>query len=563
VYVGWASPKHAVSQTLPICNEKGDVVLVFSGEEFPDPETLCSLKRRGHQFRDGGPSYLVHAYEEDTSFPAGLNGRFHGIVTERTRGMTTLFNDRFGMHRVYYHESKDAFYFAAEAKAILAVCPDTRRPDPRALGEFVACGCVLENRTLFEGIRVLPSSAAWVFRHGVLETKGGYFDPQQWEQQSLLEPEPYYQQLREVFSKKLPRYFGGPEAVGMSLTGGLDGRMIMAWHKAPPGSVPCYSFRGAFRECQDTILARQVARLCAQPHQAICVGSEFLSSFSRYAERTVWLSDGCAEVLRSADLYVNERAREIAPVRMTGNYGGEVLRRVRAFKPVEPSPGLFRPDFLSHVSQAGETYGGLIRGHPLSFAVFQQAPWFNYGLLSLEQTVVSMRSPYLDNDFVRTVFRAPHVAHASNDVCLRLIADGDPALAAIPTDRGVGGRGGPLVAAASRALREFQFKAEYAYDYGMPQWVTWVDGRLSPLRLERAFLGRHKFCHFRLWYRDSLSGYIREMLLDPQTLSRPYLEPSRLRSIVAHHISGTRNYTTEIHKVLSLELVHRLFIDRK
>jgi len=35
----------------------------------------------------------------------------------------------------------------------------------------------------------------------------------------------------------------------------------------------------------------------------------------------------------SPDLFVNEKARQIAPTRMTGNYGGEVLRRVRAFKP--------------------------------------------------------------------------------------------------------------------------------------------------------------------------------------------------------------------------------------
>jgi asparagine synthase (glutamine-hydrolysing) len=61
-------------------------------------------------------------------------------------------------------------------------------------------------------------------------------------------------------------------------------------------------------------------------------GKEFLERFSDYAERTVYYTDGCADVSRSADLYVNEKAREIAPVRITGNYGGEVLRRVRQEK---------------------------------------------------------------------------------------------------------------------------------------------------------------------------------------------------------------------------------------
>ena len=107
----------------------------------------------------------------------------------------------------------------------------------------------------------------------------------------------------------------------------------------------------------------------------------------------------------------------------------------------------------------------------------------------------------------------------------------------------------------------FMTRAEYAYDYGMPQWLARVDHLLSPLGLERLFLGRHKFCHFRVWYRDYLSNYVQEMLLDPRTLSRPYIEPKMLETIVQRHVKGDRNYTTEIHRLLTLELQHRLFVD--
>jgi len=562
VYVGWAGRKNSFSEGMPLWNEGQDVGLVFSGEEFPEPGTARRLKQRGHDLDTEGPSYLVHLYEDDHSFPAGLNGRFHGLLTDRTRGTATLFNDRYGMHRIYYHESKDAFYFAAEAKAILAVRPELRRTDPQGLGEWIACGCVLEDRTLFAGVRVLPCAAAWVFRAGAVEVRGTYFKPREWEDQGLLEPEAYYREIREVFSRNLPRYFEAREPIGMSLTGGLDTRMIMAWHKPPPGSLPCYTFGGMFRDCRDVVVARRVARACEQSHEVIPVGEEFLSRFPHYAERTVYLTDGCADVSHAPDLYVNEQVRDIASVRMTGNYGGEVLRRVHAFKPVKPSPGLFRLELLSYVSQAGATYAQLLRGHPLSFAVFRQAPWHHYGLLALEQTQLSLRSPYLDNDLVRTVFRAPESALASDDVSLRLIADGDPALRRIWTDRGPLGRSpGWLSAIASRGLLEFLSKAEYAYDYVMPQWLARIDHVLSPLRLERLFLGRHKFCHFRVWYRDTLSAYVREVLLDPRTLSRPYLERKGLEAVTRGHLKGDRNYTTEIHKVLTLELVHRLFLD--
>src|SRR5256712_3384340 len=316
VYIGWVMRGNSFCDGMPLWNERRDVGVVFSGEEFPQPWTARRLKERGHALDAEGPSYLVHLYEEDPSFPAGLNGRFHGFLTDRNRGTAMLFNDRYGMHRLYYHESKEAFYFAAEAKAILAVRPELRRADPRGLGEFVACGCVLEDRTLFEGIQVLPGASAWIFRNGAIERKGTYFKPREWEDQSQLEPEAYHRELRDVFSRNLHRYFAGQERIAMSLTGGLDSRMIMAWQRPSHGSLPCYTFGGMLRDCRDVLVARQVARVCGQTHEVIPVGDELLSRFPHYAERTVHLTDGCVEVSHSPALYVHERAREIAPVRM-------------------------------------------------------------------------------------------------------------------------------------------------------------------------------------------------------------------------------------------------------
>ena len=564
LYVGWVAKRNSFSDGNPLGNEQGDIILAFSGEEYPDPVTVRNLRERGHKFDTEGPSYLVHLYEEDPSFPKCLNGRFQGLISDKARGITKLFNDRYGMHRLYYHEAKDAFYFAVEAKAILEVRPELRRPDPRGLGEFVVCGCVLENRTLFEGVHVLPPGSSWTFRNRSVETKGTYFEPTEWEQQSQLGLEAYHEQIRETFSRRLPCYLGGRERIGMSLTGGLDTRAVMAWQRFPPGSLPCYTYGEANQECRDVLVARQVAQECQQPYQVITVGSEFLSRFSQYAERSIYLTDGCVDVSRAPDLYLSEKAREIAPVRMTGLYGDEVQRpQCRAFKPVNPAPGVFSLSFLPYLVAARETYAKIIKGHPTSFAVFRQAPWHHFGILSLEQTQLAVRTPFLDNDFVRTAFRAPQSATTNNDLRVRLIGDGSPALQQIPTDRGFGGNVGRLHGWALRNYLEFTFKAEYAYDYGMPQWLAGLDHFFSPLRLERLFLGRHKMYHYRVWYRDTLASYVRGMLFDSRTLTRPYLERSGVEAIVRSHLKGNRNYTTEIHRLLSLELLHRLFLDSK
>ena len=119
-------------------------------------------------------------------------------------------------------------------------------------------------------------------------------------------------------------------------------------------------------------------------------------------------------------------------------------------------------------------------------------------------------------------------------MCLQLIADGNPVLREIRTDRGVGGAG--VNGALARSLLEFSFKVDYAYNHGMPQWLARMDHLLSPLRLERLFLGRHKYAHFRVWYRDSLAKYVQEILLDQRTLQRWFLNRNTVQRIVAQHV---------------------------
>jgi asparagine synthase (glutamine-hydrolysing) len=560
VYAGWVARKGSFSDGMPLRNEQGDVTLVFSGEDYADPQAIECLKRKGHSFSAGGSSYLVHQYEEDDAFPSGLNGRFHGLVADTVKQTATLFNDRYGMHRLYYDEAKEAFYFAAEAKAILTVRPELRKIDFRGMGEFVSTGCVMEDRSLFEGINVLPIASAWTFRAGEIERKDAYFHPREWEEQDPLDEETYYQQVREAFSRNLPRYFAGQERVAMSLTGGLDTRMILAWLKPAAGSLPCYTFGGTYRECRDVIIARKVARDCGQSHQVIRADSAFLSQFARYAERTVYLTDACVEVGRSPVLFANEQAREIAPVRMTGNWGDQILRWLRVFRPGDLNPGIFEPGFNANITAAKSTFSGITQTHPLSFVAFRQAPWYFYGLLSLEESQLALRSPYMDNDLVKTCFRAPKSTLGNNDLRVRLIGDGSPGLRKMRTDLGFGGDPS-LYGDFLQWFHLFTMKAEYAYDHGMPQKLARVDHMLSPLHLERLFLGRHKYYHFRVWYRDALASYVREMLLDSRTLSRPYLNRHGVETVVNGHLKNGLNYTFEIHTLLTLELLHRRFVD--
>jgi len=519
------------------------------------------LRRHGHEFGSEDASYLVHLYEEmGCEFLGKLNGWFSGVLVDFREQKCVLFNDRYGVNRIYYHEDARSFYFSSEAKSLLKILPGTRQLNLRSLGELLSSDAVLQNRSLFSGISLLPGGSSWVFSRGEAVKKKAYFKPEAWESQPELSGSAFYERLKETWTRILPKYFRGKQPAGLSLTGGVDSRLILAWAQRPPGMLPCYTWGGKYRDCADVKIARRAARISHQPHKTILVGDDFLSQFPELAARTTYISDGTMDVTGSIDLYVQRQARQIAPVRLSGVCGGEILRRLVMFKPDPPQEDLFDPELARSFRDAAITYASELQGHRLSFTAFKQAPWYMASKFTLERSQITYRTPYFDNDLIALAYQTP--AHLlSNDPAIRLIADGNQALGKIGTDRGIASRSIPGITYIRHAYQEFTFKAEYAYDYRMPQWLARLDHIFAPLHLERLFIGRHKFHHFRVWYRDELSRHLKEMLLDSEARSRPYLRAHSLEKIVKAHTNGYRNYAFEIHKILTLELIQRKFVE--
>lgn len=561
VYAGWVCHQGSFSDCMPVWNEKKNIVLIYFGENFTDLELFDKLKARHHKFDNSNASYLIHMYEEEgISFLKELNGWFSGVLIDLQNNKIILFNDRYGMQKIFYHENQDAFYFSSEAKALLKVCPELRELDMQGVSEMLSCNCVLENRTLFKDICLLPVSSAWTFQDNKIK-KDTYFDPATWENQPWLEKSFFYERLQETFKKILHRYFRANQKIGISLTGGVDTRMIMANMDMPPDKYPCYTFGGMYRNSFDVTISRKIAEATGQTHNNIKLDMNFLKNFSDYAERTIYITDGYLDVSGTPEIYVNRMARDIAPIRLTGNFGGEVMRCLKHLKVGRFNHDLFTPDFNSYSANIKTILENQKKDSDLSFILFVESPWCNNNRLVSEQSQLTLRTPYMDNDFVALLYRLQTDIRRSKAMSLKLISDGNASLVKILTDKGLGGNTIFPITTLTHLYYEFLAKAEYAYDYGMPQWLASIDYAFKFMHFEKLFLGRHKFYHFRLWYRDELSDYVTSILLDERTLSRSYLNRTAVERIVNDHTRGYRNYTTEITQLLTIELIQRQLIE--
>jgi asparagine synthase (glutamine-hydrolysing) len=231
------------------------------------------------------------------------------------------------------------------------------------------------------------------------------------------------------------------------------------------------------------------------------------------------------------------------------------MRGARAFKAIQLTDGLLNPEFKPYINETVRRFEALGQDHPVSFSVLKHAPFYYYNRLAVEQSQVTVRTPFMDNDFVGLFYQRPESTEDSRKTARRLIAEKAPLLAELRTDTG---NCSYLVHQWSQLL----FKADYCYKSGMPQWLERLHYLLGPLQPEKLLIGRHRFAHFRVWFRSELASYVKEMLLDRRTADRPFFDHRFVERMVAAHLKGTGNYTDDIERVLTLELTCRELIDQ-
>lgn len=561
VHAGWIAHENSFASGQVFQNEQKDMALIFSGECFVDAAVKNQLKQNGHIFSEKGGDWLVHFYEEHgAQFFEKLNGLFSGLLIDRRQRRVFLFNDRYGMERVYWHENPDAFYFASEAKALLRVLPALREFDREGVAQFLGVGCALAGRTLFRDVQLLPGGSRWVFENGNIRREK-YFSPETWEALPKLQGPEYEAQFRAVFERILPRYYQSDSKIGISLTGGLDTRLIMACHPHDPHRETSYTFTGPAGQTLDDRVAARVATACGLEHQLLRLDSDFFSNFGAHADKTVFVTDGCSGITGAHEIYFHKQARPLASLRLTGNYGSEICRAITTFKPLRLAPEIFNTSFLPAVNAAANHLAAQ-KTHPDTFAAFQEVPLNLFGNLAAGRSQISFRTPYMDNELVALAYQCPAELKKSSLPSMRLVKACSPALDRIPTDRGfISDRSDPEIF-ARRVFAEVTFKLDYCSNAGLPHPFGPLDPVFKPIVRALGIAGLHKFLKYSTWFRDSLAPFVTERVTAAAKQADGFWNAQSLEQLAREHLSGGKDFPSEINAALTLESLQRqLFRD--
>lgn len=547
VYAGWVAHPGSFAERLGVSCVEGRPSVLVSGQCFG----------RGV---DSAQSVLNSYDAQGDAFVESLDGSFSGLLIDPEQRRVLLFCDRFGTERIYYHATGDALFFASEAKALLRVLPALRSFDEQGVAQFLAYGGTLPDTTLFRDIRIMQPGHIWTSDGRLPVVKRPYFKARAWEEMPTLNTSEYRERLLEVCRDAVRTHLGSDSRVGVSITGGLDTRMIMACLPTFTSPPVCYTFAGMSGETLDAQIGRRVAHVCGMEHYTLRIGGDFTRRYGELVDRTVFITDGCAGALAAHEIYFNAMGKELAPVRVTGNFGSEILRGMSTFKRVNLAADLLAPEWLERVAACNQEAGAFRSpANPAAFAAFQEIPSIHFGIPAVTRSQMTLRMPFVSNEVVELAVRAPRAERASPGACAELVKRYSPRLADIPTDRGVLPAAVKRFRPWSRLFAEVTFKLDYLHKEGLPPSLTSLEPALRSLSRTRV-MGLHKYLPYRSWFRNEIGDYIRGVFEDATTRQMPWWDAEKLRRIFADHESGRRNNLREINAVVTLAAVQRLLI---
>jgi asparagine synthase (glutamine-hydrolysing) len=558
----------------PAFNEDGTLLAVMGGEVLDHEEHRRRLRAAGHTFRgDSHAELLLHGYEQSgRDFFRGLNGSFAAAIWDDRRRQLVLANDRFGMKPLYYARTPDRLVFASEIKALLADPAVSRTVSPRGVAQFFTFGHLLGEDTLLESVKLLPAAGWLTFEP---DTGRAGLD-RYWRLASSLggprlDGAEAIDRIDEAFGRAVERCTAGTDRLGISLSGGLDSRTILAAidTERTPLTAVSLGLDGSI----DTLSAGRMARLTRTPHYRYELDGAFLAEFEDHLRWMVHLTDGqylcqcivmptlpfyrrlgievllrghAGELMHMDKAYNYSVDREALGLRDEAGLRDWLFRRLRTYM-VEAVDG---PLFTPALRDAAEPLARESLRDCFSDSEGVDPPVHRIWHLFLNQRVrretglslvefgsrVETRLPYLDNEVIDVLFRTPPGLKLGETIQAHILRRRRPGFLAIANaNTGVRVGAGRLTQAAGKARLKV----------------------LSKLRVR----GYQPYERSGLWLRKDLLPLVNRLLLSDRCLSRGLFEPRTVESVVRQHAEGKRNHAFLLTALMVFEQGQREFFD--
>ena len=335
----------------PMVSLDGRRVVSFNGEIYNFREVRAELEAVGHRFQSHSDTEVILAAwrQWGTDSLSRFNGMFAFALYDADADSLFLVRDRLGVKPLYYAELSDgALIFASELKGLLAHPLLRRRPDPRAVDDYLALGYVPDDACVVAGVKKLPAGHFLSLKRGRPVPM-----PQRWWDVDFSNPssasspaleEELVERLRAAVRSRMV----ADVPLGAFLSGGVDSSAVVAlMAEASRQAVKTCSIGFDEADHDETAFAKMVAERFATSHSSRIVAAADFALIDTLAEA---FDEPFADASALATYRVCELARETVTVALSGDGADEAFAGYRryAFHMAEERSRRFIPSAARH-----------------------------------------------------------------------------------------------------------------------------------------------------------------------------------------------------------------------
>ena len=212
----------------PMHSKDGRYTIVYNGELYNHLSFRSELLQKGFTFHSNSDTevllYLYIAYGPDVLHR--LNGMFAFAIWDNLKQELFICRDRMGIKPLYYHSTRQSFYFASEPKAIFAAGVK-KEIDEQNTNEWLLFRYIAGEESILKGIKkILPGCYSIIKIDGSIHTTRWYHLGNRIQQHApITNPKQWFE---ETFHNAVKTRMLADVPVGILLSGGLDSSSIAA-----------------------------------------------------------------------------------------------------------------------------------------------------------------------------------------------------------------------------------------------------------------------------------------------------------------------------------------------
>jgi len=346
----------------PMATPDQGVVVTYNGEIYNFREVRAELEAKGARFQtESDTEVLLHGWRAwGPGMLEKLNGMFAFALYDAEKQSLFLARDRFGVKPLVYTKLADGgVAFASEIKGLLAHPLFRRRPDFRAVEDYLGLGYVPDDASLLVGVKKLPAGHFLLLQRGKRMPQPVRWWDLDFSNRATGKTRDLEAELVERMRAAVRARMIADVPLGAFLSGGVDSSAVVAlMAEASKAAVKTCTIGFDEAGHDESDYARRISERFATAHRSKIVGSD---DFALIDTLVAAFDEPFADASALPTYRVCELARETVTVALSGDGADEAFagyRRYKFFAAEERARGLFPEKFRANL------FGTLGRFYP-------------------------------------------------------------------------------------------------------------------------------------------------------------------------------------------------------